>query len=55
MFGMFKKKSDKEKMLEQYKKLVEEAYILSKSDRSASDAKTAEAADLMVKIDTLKE
>lgn len=54
MFGLFKKKTEKEKLLEQYKKLQEEAYRLSTTDRKASDAKTAEAAELLKKIDALE-
>ncbi len=54
MFGLFKKKTEKEKLLDQYKKLQEEAYRLSTTDRKASDAKTAEAAELLKKIDALE-
>lgn len=53
MFGLFKKKSEKEKLQEQYKKLIEEAYKLSHSDRAASDRKTAEADEILQKIDKL--
>lgn len=53
MFGLFKKKSEKEKLQEQYKKLIEEAYKLSHSDRAASDRKTAEADELLKKIEAL--
>lgn len=55
MFGLFKKKSEKEKLSAEYKKLMEEAFNLSKTDRKASDAKTAEADDILKKIDALKE
>ena len=54
MFGLFKKKTEKEKLLDQYKKLQEEAYRLSHTDRKASDAKTAGAAELLKKIDALE-
>lgn len=43
MFGLFKKSSEKEKLQKKYKKLLEEAFTLSKTNRTASDAKTAEA------------
>ena len=53
MFGLFKKKNEREVLLAQYSKLMEEAFHLSKTNRSASDAKTAEAAELMLKIESL--
>ena len=43
MFGIFKKKSSLEKLQEKHAKLLQEAFMLSKSNRSASDAKMAEA------------
>ncbi len=46
MFGIFKKQTDKEKLDKQYKKLLDEAYKLSHSDRTASDAKMAEAEEI---------
>lgn len=55
MFGLFKKKSEKEKLQEQYKSLLEEAFNLSKTNRSASDAKTAEAAEILSKIEQIKD
>ena len=51
MFG-FKKKSEKEKLQAKYKKLVAEAYQLSHSDRRASDLKTAEADEVLKKIES---
>ena len=53
MFGLFKKKSEKEKMQDQYRALLEEAYKLSKVDRKASDAKVEEAEALLQKIESL--
>lgn len=53
MFGLFKKKSKKEKLQEKYKKLLEEAFQLSKVDRKASDIKTAEANDLLDRIEKM--
>jgi len=53
MFGLFGKKSEKEKLQAEYKKLLEEAYNLSKTDRKASDAKTEEADLLLRKIELL--
>ena len=43
MFGLFKKKSPIDKLQAKYKKLMEESFRLSTIDRSASDAKSAEA------------
>ena len=41
--GLFSKKSPKDKLQKKYEKLMKEAFDLSKSDRSKSDAKYAEA------------
>lgn len=54
MFGLFKKKSEVEKLEARHAKLLEEAYALSKTDRTAADAKTAEAAELDKRIDALR-
>lgn len=43
MFGLFKRKSEKEKLQLQYKKLMEEAHKLSQSKPPAADEKYAEA------------
>jgi len=53
MFGLFKSKSEKEKLTEQYKKLHEEAFRLSKVDRTKADAKFAEAEEIMSRIEKL--
>jgi hypothetical protein len=53
MFGLFKKKSEKEILTEQYKKLMEESFQLSKSNRAAADQKYAEANEIMAKIEAL--
>ncbi len=53
MFGLFKKKSEAEKLKEQYEKLMKDAFYLSKSDRTASDAKYAEADVIMKKIEAI--
>ena len=54
MFGLFKKKSEAEKLQEKYKKLMEEAYKLQSINRSDSDAKYLEADNILKKIDALK-
>ncbi len=53
MFGLFKKKSAKEKMMEQYKKLMEESFRLSHIDRKESNFKQHEAEELMKKIEAM--
>jgi len=53
MFGLFKKKTEKEKLQLQYEKLLKESFELSKINRSESDAKAAEAEAVMKKIESL--
>lgn len=52
MFGLFKKKSPKEKLQAKHKKLLEEAFTLSKTNRTASDAKIAEAETILKKLES---
>ena len=54
MFGLFKKKSEVEILQKQYKKLMKEAFDLSKTNRTKSDEKTAEAEEILKQIDALK-
>lgn len=54
MFGIFKKKSRKEKLQEQYKKLMAEAHRLSATNRKRGDDKIAEAEQVMQEIDRIK-
>lgn len=54
MFGLFKKKSEVEKLEDKYKKLLEEAHRLSTSNRKLSDDKTFEANEILKKIEKLK-
>lgn len=54
MFGLFKKKTPLEKLEAKYKSLLEEAFALSKTNRSASDAKQAEADKILKEIELLK-
>ena len=51
--GLFKRKTEKEKLQAKYEKLIAEAYKLSHSDRKASDLKTAEADELIKKIESM--
>ena len=50
MFNLFKKKSPLQKLQEEHKKVLEKAYQLSKSDRSASDKLYAEASEIEKEI-----
>ena len=54
MFGIFRKKTEKEKLLKLYKKKKEEAFNLSKIDRIKSDTKEKEANEILIKIDALE-
>ena len=54
MFGIFKRKTEKEKLLILYKKLKNEAFILSKIDRRKSDEKEKEANDILDAIDKIE-
>lgn len=53
MFGLFKKKTEREKLLDLYKKLKEEAFILSKTNRTESDRLEQKAYEISKKIDLL--
>jgi hypothetical protein len=53
MFGLFKKKSEIEKLQGQYEKLMSEAHKLSQVNRAAGDTKYAEAQDILSKIEAL--
>ena len=55
MFGIFKKKTEIEKLEIKYKALLKEAYDLSKTNRSKSDQKTFGAEELSKQIKILKE
>ena len=54
MFGLFKKKSEMEKLNEKYMKLLEEAKRMSTSNRSESDRLTAEANKVLDQIKALE-
>jgi hypothetical protein len=53
MFGLFKKKSEKEKLQEQYEKLMKEAHSLSTSNRKLSDDKIYEAEEVMKQLERM--
>ncbi|WP_203258129.1 Lacal_2735 family protein [Hyunsoonleella ulvae] len=54
MFGLFKRKSKREKLEERFKKLMQEWHELSSVNRAASDKKYAEAQDIAKLINALK-
>ncbi|MEQ9290064.1 MAG: Lacal_2735 family protein [Cyclobacteriaceae bacterium] len=55
MFNLFRKKSAVEKLEIQYRKLLEESYKLSTIDRKLSDAKQAEAEEVLKQIEIAKD
>ena len=54
MFGIFKKKTEKQKLQETYNKLLENAYKVSHFSRTDADKIMAEAEEVAKKIDQLK-
>ena len=53
MFGLFKKKTEKQTLEEAYQKLTKESFDLSKTNRKASDQKAYEAEQVMKKLESL--
>lgn len=53
LFDIFKRKTKKEKLQEKYQKLMQESFNLSKANRKQSDAKYAEAEEVLKQIDKL--
>ena len=53
MFGLFKKKSKSEKLQDEYKKLMEEAFKLQSVSRKESDQKYLEADKVLKEIEEL--
>lgn len=53
MFKLFKKKTEKEKLQEEYKRLLGEYHKLSTKDRKAADLKMAEAEELAKRLEKL--
>ena len=54
MFGLFKKKSEKEKLMAQYKDLKKKAFDQSKVNRRESDKLEYEAQEILNKIDEIE-
>ena len=53
MFGLFKKKSKKEKLQELYNKKKEQAFKLSRINRKESDKLEKEANDILIEIEKI--
>lgn len=53
MFNLFKKKSEVEVLDQLHKKTLQQAFILSKTNRSESDKKYAEADAILQKIEAI--
>jgi hypothetical protein len=53
MFGLFKKKSEKEKLQAQYARLLKESHNLSTTNRKLSDQKVFEAEEVMKQLERL--
>ena len=53
MFGLFKRKTERERLQEKYAQLMEEAYNLSSVNRKLSDDKVYEAESIMKRIENL--
>jgi hypothetical protein len=54
MFNIFKRKTEKEKLEKQYEVCLKEAHTLSESNRTACDAKVAEANKILEQIEKIK-
>ncbi|PWL33129.1 MAG: hypothetical protein DCO96_01900 [Fluviicola sp. XM-24bin1] len=54
MLGLFKKKSEKEKLNEKYMKLLEESKRMSTSNRTEADRIMAEAEKVLDKIKAIE-
>ena len=55
MFGLFKKKSEKEKLEAQYHSLIKKSYELSHSNRAESDKVQAQAQEVLKQIEALED
>jgi len=53
MLNLFKRKTPREKLEAEYRKLLEEAHRLSTMNRAASDQKRAEAEAVLARMDQL--
>ena len=54
MFGLFKKKSEIDKLQDKFNSLMKEWHTLSSINRSESDKKYAEAQEILSKIEAIQ-
>ena len=54
MFGLFKRKTEKEKLEDLYRKKKELAFKTSKINRQESDKLEKEANDILIKLDEIE-
>ena len=54
LFSMFKKETEVAKLEKQYKKLLQESFDLSTTDRAQTDIKRGEAEAIADKIEAIK-
>ena len=54
MFGIFKRKTAREKLLDQYNELKAKAFKVSKTNRKESDRLEFEANEILKQIETLE-
>lgn len=54
MFGLFKRKTEREKLEELYRKKKEQAFRMSRTNRKEGDRLEKEANDILDQIDKLK-
>jgi len=55
MFGLFKKKTEREKLEAQYDALIKKSYELSHSNRAESDRVQAQAQEILERLESLKD
>tara|TARA_B100001741_G_scaffold307521_1_gene302480 strand:+ start:304 stop:474 length:171 start_codon:yes stop_codon:yes gene_type:complete len=55
MFGLFKRKSEKEKLIKLYHKKKELAFKISKINRKESDKLEQEAYEILLRIENIKD
>ncbi len=53
MFGLFKKKSEKDKLYNRYRTLLKESHQFSTTNRKLSDSKAFEAEQIMKQIEKI--
>tara|TARA_B100000902_G_C27296101_1_gene910010 strand:+ start:1933 stop:2103 length:171 start_codon:yes stop_codon:yes gene_type:complete len=55
MFSFFKRKTEKEKLSDLYRKKKELAFKISKTNRKESDKLEKEANDILIKMENIKD